>query len=89
VIVSVNPRALVRELDGEAVVLDLDSGMYYGLNAVGTWIWNRASTSGGLPFEALVAELVEEFDVAPPVAERDMSAFVEALRTSNLVHVRR
>jgi Coenzyme PQQ synthesis protein D (PqqD) len=89
VIVSVNPRALVRELDGEAVVLDLDSGMYYGLNAVGTWIWNRASASGGLPFAALVAELVEEFDVVPPVAERDASAFIEALRTSRLVHVRR
>jgi hypothetical protein len=88
-IVSVSPRALMRELDGEAVLLDLDSGMYYGLNAVATWIWNRTSLAGRLPFETLVADLVQEFDVGRPVAEREVAAFVEALQANRLASVQR
>jgi len=86
-VVTVTPRALVRELDGEAVLLDLDSGMYYGLNSLGTWIWNRTSAAGGLAFDTLVEELVTEFDVERPVAEREAAAFVEALRENGLANV--
>jgi hypothetical protein len=86
--VSVSRRALVRELDGEAVLLDLDSGMYYGLNATATWIWNRAKGSDGVQVDTLVAELAEEFDVGLPVAEREAAAFIEALRINRLASVR-
>ena len=68
---SVSTRALMRELDGEAVLLHLDSGMYYGLNAMGTWIWKQASRADGLAFETLVTELVTEFDVERSTAERE------------------
>src|SRR5207247_8269875 len=80
-------RALVRELDGEAVLLDLDSGMYYGLNSVGTWIWNRTSAAGSLAFETLVDELVAEFDVDRPVAEGEAAAFIDELRANRLADV--
>lgn len=33
------PNVLVRDLGGEAVLLDLDSGRYFGLNATGVRIW--------------------------------------------------
>ncbi len=87
---SVSAGALVRELEGEAVLLDLDSGICYGLNGVGSWIWRRVSSHGGdLPFETVVAELVAEFEVEPAVAERHLADFVEALRANRLAHVER
>ena len=36
---ALSPDVIVRELSGESVVLDLASGRYFGLNAVGTRVW--------------------------------------------------
>lgn len=87
-IVSARARTLVRELDGEAVLLDLDSGMYYGLNAVATVVWNRVVAAGEVDVDGLVAEVVGTFTVDPDVARRDVEELVEALRASRLAHVR-
>lgn len=38
--------AIFRELDGEAVILNLDTGTYFGLNAVGTAIWQLVERHG-------------------------------------------
>jgi hypothetical protein len=87
-IVSVTSTALVRELDGEAVVLDLESGMYYGLNEVGAWIWRHVSLAGGTSLRALAAAVADEFGLDPADAERDVAAFVESLRANRLADVR-
>jgi hypothetical protein len=88
-IVSIKGDVMVRELDGEAVLLDLDSGVYFGFNAVATLIWSRMSAVGAVAFDQLVVQVVGEFAVDPREAERDVGIFVEALRANGLVHVRR
>jgi len=35
----VHPAVICRELSGETVLLNLESGVYYGLDAVGTRVW--------------------------------------------------
>src|SRR6266851_3148762 len=57
------------DLAGEAVVLDFKSGMYYGLDEVGASIWKLIAEprTVGEICDALVAE----YEVAPPVYERD------------------
>jgi hypothetical protein len=49
-----------RELEGEAVILDLKSGTYMGLNQVGTGIWALMQEHGSLQkvFEGLHKEYV-------------------------------
>jgi hypothetical protein len=89
VIVSASERTVVRELDGEAVLLDLDSGMYYGLNPVATAIWNRMAAAGEVGVDRLVAGVVDEYAVDPHVARREVEAFVQDLCASRLAHVRR
>ena len=37
----VAPDVVSRDLEGETVILNLDTGLYFGLDAVGTTIWNR------------------------------------------------
>ncbi len=85
-ILVVDDNTLFRELDGEAVALDLDSGIYYGLNTAGAWLWGRLAAAGGMTRERLTAELVEEFAVDRDVAARDVGAFVEAMLASGLLH---
>ena len=55
----------------------------------GTWIWNRLSAPGGVAFEQIVVELVQEFAVDRDTADRDVRAFVDELRENRLVDVRR
>ena len=68
--VSVSPDAVFRELDGEAVVLNLETGMYYGLDRVGTVIWRAVEPKGTL--RQALARVVAEFETEPEAAEADL-----------------
>ena len=74
-----------RELEGEAVMLNLESGVYFGLDEVGTRIWALIQEHGSLRkvFEAMQ----REYDVAPPTLGSDLIRLVEQLRAKGLVTV--
>ena len=60
--ITVAENVLVRELDGEAVLLNLDNESYYGLDDVGTMFWTVLSHSSSID-EAYQRLLKKEFDV--------------------------
>ncbi|HXW08443.1 MAG TPA: PqqD family protein [Vicinamibacterales bacterium] len=78
-----SPDVVWRDLDGEAVLLDLSSGAYFGLNQVGTRIWQLLE-AGRLP-DQIARTIVEEYDVDRPTAERDVAALVDALVDRRLI----
>lgn len=84
-VVAISPDAVSRELDGEAVILELASGTYFGLNDVGTRIWALIGERRSLRqvFEALR----QEYDVQPEALERDLVELVEKMREKGLVDV--
>jgi hypothetical protein len=75
-------NVLMREVEGEAVLLDLDSGTYYGLNPVGTRIWQLIEAHGRL--EAVLEGLHREYEATPDELERDLLAFVDRLAEARL-----
>ena len=77
------PDVLSRTLDGEAVLLDLASGRYFGLNEVGTRVWELLGA--GKSIAEIREVLLAEFDVPPDVLERDVSELLDALRSRGLV----
>ena len=83
--VAINDDVVSRELEGEAVILNLGSSTYFGLDEVGTRIWSLLEEDGSLrrAFEAIL----QEYDVAPEIFERDLLRLVEELRTKGLVTV--
>ena len=78
--------AVFRDLDGEAVILDLGSGTYFGLNAVGARIWQLMEQHGGL--RAVFDDLCREYDATPDVLERDLIALVDRLQQARLGEVK-
>ena len=78
--------AVFRDLDGEAVILHLDSGTYFGLNAVGTRIWQLMEREGRLT--AVLEDLRAEYDAAPDVLERDLLDLVARLVEARLGEVK-
>ena len=78
--------AMFRDLHGEAVILDLGSGTYFGLNAVGTRIWQLIERHGEL--KAVFEELCREYDAAPDELERDLLELVARLIDAGLVEAK-
>lgn len=76
-------NVLFQEVDGEAVLLSLDQGCYYGLDELGTRIWKLIQQD--LDGDQVVAAIVEEYDVEPDQARRDLDAFLNDLEQSGLI----
>jgi hypothetical protein len=77
----------IRELDGEAVLLNLDSEKYFGLDEVGTSMI-RALTSGRTVEEAC-ASLLEQYDVDPDTLKSDLDRLIAKLLDKGLIQASR
>lgn len=76
-------EVIFRELDGEAVVLNLDTGIYFGLDAVGTRIWRLLEEHKSL--RTVLDTLADEYEATPDRLQRDLLAFVERLNGKGLI----
>lgn len=83
--VCVAPDVLMRELEGEAVLLNLDSETYFGLDEIGTSMWTALAASGTL--ESAYAALLEIYDADPERLRADLLDFVGQLAEAGLVDV--
>jgi hypothetical protein len=72
-------------MGGEVVILDLQSGTYYGLDAVGALIWTLLEQPASL--DTLRDAILAEYDVDPETCRQDTLAFVEELQAAGLVEV--
>jgi hypothetical protein len=74
------------DLAGEVAILDMKSGVYYGLNAVGARIWNLIQEP--TPLDAICATILEEYDVEADQCASDVLTLLQALLANRLVEVR-
>jgi len=79
----VTDGVLVSEVDDEQVLLDTDAETYYGLNAVGTYLWEALQEPRSV--DELVAMTAEEFDVPTGECRDDVRSFVTDLDEAGLV----
>ena len=77
---------VVRELEGEMVLLNLASGTYFGLDRVGTRVWQLVEEQATL--DRVLAVMREEFDAPADVLERDVLQLVSQLAAQGLVVAR-
>ena len=83
--VRVNDDVLFQELQGEAVVLNLKSGVYFGLDPVGTRIWQLFAAHESL--SEIAHAIVAEYDVTEDRSAADLLALVTDLERNGLVTV--
>lgn len=76
-------QVMFQELDGEAVLLDLASEQYFGLDRVGTRIWHLLDEHDTL--ESVHAALCREYDAPPERIADDLRALVDRLAEAGLV----
>lgn len=83
--VTVPADILTRELEGETVLLNLDSGSYFGLDDVGTRMWMKLATSESI--QAAYDILLAEYDVDAVMLRRDLHNLIEKLVEHGLLEV--
>lgn len=83
--VKVSEDVLFQELDGEAVLLSMQSESYFGLDPVGTRIWELLKIYG---LVGTVAEkLLDEYDIEKENLQDHLLEFVEKLHSKGLVTI--
>ena len=82
---NVPENVLSQGVDDEMVLLDLESGQYFGLNEVGARIWSLFQE--GLTVSAVLGALLKEYDVSEEQMRSDIQKFLDHLLTLSLVGV--
>jgi len=85
-IVTTGPDVIASRLEDEVVILDLKSGIYHGLEAVGARIWELMSPT--TPVHVIRDSLLDEYEVEPERCEQDVLALLDELNSHGLLEVR-
>ena len=83
--ISPTQGQISSELSGEAIILNLDSGIYYGLNEVGARVWELIQQPQS--FRELLDALLEEYDVSIEGCKQDLTKILLDLKNAGLVEV--
>jgi len=82
-VVRVSSSQVYSRLGDEVAILELDQGVYYGLNDTGSFLWNLMQKP--VRVNEMRAALVEEFDVDADTAEKDLLRVLADLRDAGLI----
>lgn len=81
--VTIPPQVMSRLVGEETVLLDLESGIYFGLDGVGKRVWE--SLADGKTLAETVAVIASEYDVDETRARSDLIAFATELLERGLL----
>jgi len=80
-----HPDQIAAEADGEVLMMHLESGNYYGLNEVASFIWNQLGEPRTIA--EVCAAIQAEFEVDEDRCQADTLAFIQAMLTDGLAQV--
>ena len=83
--VSVAEDVVSCDLDGEAAILNLKDGVYYGLNPVGARVWKLVQEP--VTLENILEAILEEYDVEEEQCFQDTVELLEELQDKGLVKI--
>ncbi len=84
-IISRADGKISTEIDGETVILDMESGVYVGLDDIGTSIWSLIKE--GILLENLLNEFLLEYEVESQQCLDDLQEFLSELVDGGLIKV--
>jgi hypothetical protein len=82
---QVSSEHLYSEIGSESVILDLKSGVYYGLNETGNQIWQwlqQPKTES-----EIIALILEEYDVTPEQGAKDVKALLQEMIEARIIKI--
>ena len=84
-IISAVKEQVSCDLAGEAAILDLKSGQYYGLNPMGARIWTLIQEPRSIA--EVLNTLLNEYEVDASQCEQDVMALVQKMAATGLIEI--
>ena len=84
-VISRNPELVHSEIDGEVVMMSVDSGKYYSLDRIGSRIWELLEDP--VSISVLVERLLREFQVERQTCVEDVIAFLRQLDDDDMLKI--
>ncbi len=84
--VVATPDTLINVIGEESVLLNLTSERYFGLDDIGTHMWQVLISSASI--QIAYDTLLAEYDIEADVLKRDLASFIAELSSRGLVDIR-
>ena len=82
-IISRNPEIIHSVMDDEVVMMSVDQGLYFGIDAIGTHIWTLLETP--VKVEYLIEKLTAHYNVEQAVCENDTMLFLNDMLLKKVI----
>ena len=76
---------ITSTVDNDLVMMSLDKGIYYGLDAIGSQIWEHIAEP--ISINALCQKLTDQYEVDSAQCQEDVLAFLNEMLNENMIHV--
>ena len=83
--IRISKDVVFRDLEGELVLLNLATGVYFGLDPIGTRIWGLIDD--GRTADEIVGVITAEYEVDADTCRADLARLLAALRDNDLVEL--
>jgi hypothetical protein len=84
-IISQIEEIVASDIDGETVMMSVENGEYYGLDNIGSRIWELIQKP--IKVSDLIDTLLERFDVDRETCEKDVLTFLNELNDDKILEV--
>lgn len=78
-----SPDVLLQDLNGEAVLLNLRNGKYYGMDENSFYMYKTLISASSI--QTAYESLLQEFDVTPDQLLTDLESFISTLKENDLI----
>jgi len=79
-----NPAIISKTIDDEQILLNVETGDYFGLNEIGSDLWELIDGSNDL--NGIIHRLLEIYEVEESVLAPDVTEFLNTLIDKNIIY---
>lgn len=83
--VNKSTELLASEVGGEIVMMNIESGKYYGINSVGSEIWKLLETP--IVVSDICKELIKIYEIDDSTCEAEVLDFLQSLEKENMIQL--
>lgn len=74
-----------RTVEGQVIILNVDTGYYYNLDEIGTLVWNMAFDNKTA--DQIIAEILNNYETDERSARRDVRALLMEMQNEKLITI--
>lgn len=78
-----NPEIMHNDIDGEAVMMSIEQNSFYGIDEIGTQIWNFLENP--TTPEKIITEMMQHYNVEREKCESDLMNFLNEILNNKLI----